>query len=240
MGFKSKGFTMLSLLVVLVVSGCSSLASLAGRDQPTPALQDSMAELATTQAADTPPSTPAVQDNTEAPATTAVEDSTEAPVGKLAADKLPCPQDAQGMQFFADEANGFCLLVPDGFTITRPDDSEVAAFAGTPGAASGSTPLGYIIVGDAQGKTAAEIAAPVIDQAKGLGMKVEPTDITLGGEQAVMVDNLPGQDVTRKVFVVHGGTKYELSFTPSDPNLDTYPAVKSLYDAVIGSFAFLR
>jgi hypothetical protein len=169
----------------------------------------------------------------------AIEENTAAAAGKMAADALPCPQDVKGMQFFAEEAHGFCVLIPDGFDITRPDDSEVAAFIG-PKSESGLVPLGYIVVTDAKGKSAAEIAAPAIAEAKNMGLAVEQKDIILGGEKAVMVDGLPGQDVTRKIFVVHGGTEYEISFTPADPKLDVYASVESLTDAVTGSFAFLR
>lgn len=211
MRLKEFGFAAVLLLTVMWVSGCAS---------PAGTVESTQALAATVQATEAAPAT------------------TEAPAGKQVADKVPCKQDAEGMQFFANEAYGFCVLVPQEFSIARPDDHEIAAFSGTP--QGGTAPLAYIIVSDAGGKTAAEIAAPAIAEAKGLGLTVTQTDITLSGEPAVVVDGLPGQDVTRTIFVVHNGTEYAISFTPADPKLEAYPSVQKLYDAVIGSFAFMR
>jgi hypothetical protein len=205
MKVKGAGFGVVSMMVVLVMSGCSPFIVSASGEQPTPIVEELAAEQ---------------------------------PAGKLAADSLPCPQDAEGMQFYADEAHGFCLLVPDGFEINQSSDNQLSLVGAM--TESGVPPLGYIIISDAEGKTAAEIAAPEIEQAQGMGMNVAPQDITVGGEPAVMVDGLPGQDVTRKVFVVHGGMAYQLAFTPADPNMDGYDSLMALYDAVIGSFNFLR
>lgn len=173
---------------------------------------------------------------TAEPTTSLIEESA---AGKIAADAVPCAQDAEGMQFYADEAHGFCVLIPDGFSINQSSDVQVASFVGTM-TAGGYMPLGLINVTDAGGKSAAEIAAPAVAETQGMGLNVTQQTITVGGEEAIMVDGLSGQDVTRKVFVVHGGTLYEMSFTPSDPNLDTYASVQALYDSVVGTFAFLR
>lgn len=174
---------------------------------------------------------PAPVIETEAP-------STEAPAGKISADALPCPQDAEGMQFTADEANGYCVLVPEGFEVNRSTDMQMSFIGPVP--ESGVQVLGFIMVSDAEGKTAAEIAAPVISEAEGMGMNLTQQDLTVGDEPALMVDGLPGQDSNRQVFVVHGGKLFKLMFVPSDPNDPNYAQMQSLYDAVIGSMAFLR
>ncbi len=172
------------------------------------------------------------------PPTPAPITRTPQPTNPPAASALPCRQGGDSMQLLTDEAHNFCVLVPKGFTISQPGDTEVAAFVGP--MAPGGPAVGWIMISDAQGKSAAENAAPAIADAQNLGISVTQQAITVGGEPAVMVDGLPGQDMTRKVFVVHGGVLYELGFTPSDSKLDTYPALQSLYEAVVGSFTFLR
>src|SRR5689334_7212912 len=96
MKFRFTGFGL--ALVMIAASGCSQVIVRVEGTQPAPVIE--------TQAA-----------ATEAP-------STEAPAGKDSADSLPCPQDAEGMQFFADEANGYCVLVPEGFEISRASDTQ--------------------------------------------------------------------------------------------------------------------
>jgi hypothetical protein len=170
--------------------------------------------------------------------TPVIEESTAAPQGKLAADALPCPQDAAGMQFVADEANGYCVLVPQAFSVERPNDSEMAFLGPVP--ESGTQAIGLIWVEDAGGKTAAEIVAPVIADSESLGLAVVQTQITLSGEQALVIDGLTGQDINRQVFVVHGGKLYKMMFVPDTDQDSNYETMQALYDAVIGSFAFLR
>jgi hypothetical protein len=160
------------------------------------------------------------------------------PEGKIAADSLPCPQEAEGMQFFAEEAHGYCVLVPDTFSVERPLDDEVI-FQG-PVPQSGGQALGFIVVADVQGQSTAEFAAPLIAEAENMGMTVVQSTITLSGEEALVVEGLPGQDISRQVFVVHGGMLYRMTFVPDDASDEGFESMQALYDAVIGSFAFLR
>ena len=100
--------------------------------------------------------------------------------------------------------------------------------------------LAIIEVMDAEGKTAAEHAAPVIADSEALGLNVTQQVITLSGEEAVVVDGLTGQDMNRRVFVVHDGKLFNMMFSPSDPADANAASLQALYDAVIGTFAFLR
>jgi hypothetical protein len=205
MKFKLAGSGVVSMVVLLVMSGCSPFIVSAEGEAPTPVIK-------------------------EIPA--------EEPAGKLAADSLPCPQDVEGMEFVAEEAHGFCVLVPEGFEVNHPTDYEMTFVGPVP--ESGVQALGIIEVKDAEGKSAAEHAAPYIADSEALGLNVERQTITLSGEEAVVVDGLTGQDMNRRVFVVHEGKLYNMMFAPSDPSDANYDSLQSLYNAVIGSFAFLR
>src|SRR5690349_4227963 len=110
MKVKIAGAGVVSMMVLLVVSGCSPFIVSASDEQPTPIVEELPAEET---------------------------------AGKLAADSLPCPQDAEGMQFYADEAHGFCLLVPEGFDINQSGDNQLSMVGAM--TASGVPPLGYIV-----------------------------------------------------------------------------------------------
>lgn len=170
--------------------------------------------------------------------TPVIEEITAEPQDKVDASALPCPQDVPGMQLVSDETHGFCTLIPEGFSVEHPNDYEVVFIGPVP--EWGTHALAIIVVRDAEGKAAAEHAAPLVAEAEGMGMAVTQTRVTIGGEEGLVVDGLPGQDINRRVFVVHGEQLYDILFVtaimPDDPG---YEPTHALYDAVTGSFAFL-
>jgi hypothetical protein len=69
---------------------------------------------------------------------------------------------------------------------------------------------------------------------------IERTDITIDGEPAVVLDHLPGQDLNRRVFLVHEGRFYHLFFTPVDPSQpEVYQRMEDFYRTIIDSFRFV-
>ncbi len=72
------------------------------------------------------------------------------------------------------------------------------------------------------------------------GFDIERTSLTVGDEEAVQLDHIPGQDYYRKVLVARNGFLYQLSFSPYDPGLvDTFAQAEHLYRIVIDSFHFV-
>jgi hypothetical protein len=73
-----------------------------------------------------------------------------------------------------------------------------------------SPPFAQIEVADAAGRSvqasADELVAPLT------GFELEREDVTLGGEAAVMLDRLPGQELGRGVLAVHAGKLCRLAF----------------------------
>jgi hypothetical protein len=144
------------------------------------------------------------------------------------------------MQLYTNEEFGFCVLVPQGFDISESDYETQVFFFG-PEYSVDSGPMGWVKTSDAQGKSAMESAAPALAEWETIwGKPAEPEMIAVAGEEAVRIDGLPGQDVTRKVFVVHARTLYEMAFLPSTSNYEHYDTVMALYEAMIGSFTFAQ
>ena len=73
------------------------------------------------------------------------------------------------------------------------------------------------------------------------GMPIQYTpDMSLGGEAAVMLDQVPGQDVSRQVLAVYGDRLYKLTFVPANEDAgEVYEKMESLYAVVIDSWRFL-
>ena len=92
-----------------------------------------------------------------------------------------------------------------------------------------------------EGRTAAQVAEAQISSA-GAGFNITRQDLELGGEEAVMVDGLPGPDPWRKMFVVHDNRLYTLTFQPWQPVPEgngQRNLLEDLYTLVVDSFHFL-
>ena len=58
--------------------------------------------------------------------------------------------------------------------------------------------------------------------------------LTIDGEEAVLLDNLPGQDFNRRVVVMHNNMVYSLMFMPLSPEAEP------LYQSVLDSLRFVE
>ena len=71
------------------------------------------------------------------------------------------------------------------------------------------------------------------------GVDVGRWTVTLGGEQAVVLDGMPGQDLVRKVYIVRQQTLYILIFSPTrSQNAAASNQMEALYAAVTSSWAW--
>jgi hypothetical protein len=91
-------------------------------------------------------------------------------------------------------------------------------------------------------------AAWYADQAKqdnaSLGSQVtsqiSSSTSVIDGQQAYILERMPGQDLSRQVFIVYEGFLYHLTFWPDDPQAGAaYQQMETLYAAVINSLHFL-
>jgi hypothetical protein len=156
--------------------------------------------------------------------------------------KPSCPEPMEGTQLLMNEGHGYCLLHPTEYSVVYPPmesclantvnsmECQFITFTGSEGG-----PNAWINVDEASGRTAGEVADAEI-AFLGPDFNIERTDLTIDGEQAVLMDGLPGQDIVRKVVIVHNDLLYMLSFTPWDKN-DT--ALVNLYTTIVNSLHFL-
>jgi len=97
--------------------------------------------------------------------------------------------------------------------------------------------LFWLEISDSYDRTAEVIADQEMTFAPGLD--VGRWTVMIGGEQAVVLDGMPGQELQRRVYVVHQQTLYMLGFWPvHSENKAASDQMEALYTAVTSSWAW--
>jgi hypothetical protein len=167
--------------------------------------------------------------------TACAQESAADPVSQEGDTMKECSPATTGTQLLSNAAHGYCLLYPTGYDLVQPNLDETVILVGS--LLDVEHPKAFINVQDAAGRTAAQAADEV--EAGLPGFAIQRSSVTLGGEEAVVLDNVPGQDLNRQLVVVHDGRLYKFTFVPADPGLgDLYIRMEELYSTVINSFEF--
>jgi hypothetical protein len=137
-------------------------------------------------------------------------------------------------EWFSSDQPGLCFSYPQGYAIVPADIVEIGA-PDLPG--SDVKGLFWLEISDSYGRTAETIADQDLTFAAGLD--VGRWNLTLDGEQAAVLDGMPGQDLQRRVYVVHEGTLYVLAFMPTrSENNAANDQMEALFNAVTSSWAW--
>ncbi len=156
-----------------------------------------------------------------------------------------CPEVISGTILLRSDEYGYCLLLPEEYLV---DDSLTSEGGGAETAVYRGSPLDaaharlFITIDDAQGQTLeaitlareAEIegALPGFDLAWAAGP-------VLDGALTNELAQVPGQDLSRQMLLLHDGRLYTLVFIPDDPDLgQAYAEMQLLYETMIESFRF--
>ncbi|HVF25808.1 MAG TPA: hypothetical protein VNA23_07955 [Anaerolineales bacterium] len=147
-----------------------------------------------------------------------------------------CPTPTAETKLLTNSEDGYCLLYPAEYSTTIPKYIVINPIS-APGDIPGEAWLN-IATADAAGRTAAQIADEAI-AAVGEGFNITRFEAVVDGEQAVVVDGLPGQDSARNVFIVHNGRLYNIIFMPWLPNATEPTALENLYTIAMDTLHFL-
>jgi len=142
-----------------------------------------------------------------------------------------------GTKLLKNEAHRYCLLYPMGYDVMYPGGYEMVLAAGS--LLSVEQPRVYINAREAAGRTAEQVADEL---AVGFAAEfdVRRSSVMIDGEEAVVLDNVPGQDISRQVVVAHNDRLYVLVFVPASEDYgEVYTQMEDLYAMVIDSFTFL-
>lgn len=161
--------------------------------------------------------------------------------GAGGATSATCPEPGEGMEQYTSEVGGFCVNFPEEYTVTKFEEGSSVRIEEEPPAMPHPLPpfasidvLGELgqSAEDAAGAVEADIQAALPD------WQVVRETTTLGGESAVVLRSIPGQDLNRQVFAEHEGRLYRLTFYPDDEAVPEFGEMERLYSAVLESFTF--
>ena len=131
----------------------------------------------------------------------------------------------------------YCFAYPQGFTLLI-NGSQVEVMGPSSGPGGLVAGMVWIDVIDAPGRTALEIADEEVNAF--VGVSPLRSTVRLGGEEALVFDGMPGQDLIRKVYIVHNGMLYTLSFSPYQSDNDTANAqMETLFASVTSSWVWM-
>jgi len=140
-------------------------------------------------------------------------------------------------QLFSSVQLGICFSYPMGY-IQLPESDTVAITA-----PDRPDWLVWLEISDAYDRTALRIADE--DMTYAVTQQGVPRanlgwwSITLGGEEAVVLDGMPGQDLQRRVYVVRDQTLYVLAFMPTrSENKAVNDQMEALYAAITSSWSW--
>jgi hypothetical protein len=143
-------------------------------------------------------------------------------------------------ELFSSDRLGLCFSYPQGYTQNSYDDTVAIAAPDLPG--TDKKGRFWLEISDSYNRTALKIADEDMTIAVSQGVPPENLgwwSITLGGEEAVVLDGMPGQYLQRRVYVVHEQTLYVLAFWPTrSENKATGDQMETLYTAVTNSWAW--
>ena len=95
----------------------------------------------------------------------------------------------------------------------------------------------WIDATDAQGRSAQDVAD---EEVNAFGGSPPRSTVVLGGEEALVLDGMPGQDPIRKVYIVHDGLLYTLSFSPyRSENATANAQMEMLFASVTSSWVWM-
>ncbi len=138
-------------------------------------------------------------------------------------------------QKFSSDKLGVCFSYPQGYTEIPTGETVTISAPDLPGATAKG--LFWLEMSDAYGRTAERIANE--DATYAAGVSLDRWPVTLDGEPAVVLDGMPGQELQRRVYVVHQQTLYVLAFWPArSDNKAAADQMEALYSAITTSWAW--
>jgi hypothetical protein len=132
---------------------------------------------------------------------------------------------------------GYCLQYPAEYDVAFFKPNNLMFFKSS--ILNVSEPNLRIDVQPAGGMTVDQAADKIVEDYAVPGVEVPRVEMTIGGEKALMLDGLSGQDPNRQVVVLHKDSLYILLFLQMDKDQPELVALaEALYHTVVASFNF--
>lgn len=170
--------------------------------------------------------------------------ATDAPASTIA----DCPEPGEGTLLYVSEEQGFCLLYPDNYQV-NPEwwvaGSNSVAFIGSPLDTSSMEPVLVILRVSFNGplvhvNTPQEYAAKWQEIYTPFDVS-EGTDMTIGGQPATLVRNIPSRLAEQTAFIIANGYRYTVTIQPQPGDIpDLTAEVEATWATATGSIVFFE
>lgn len=148
-----------------------------------------------------------------------------------------CSRNLDQTRLLVNFIQGYCLRYPAEYDVSFLNSNQIMFFKYS--ILNHTEPNAYIEVQPAGGMTVEQAAEQILAVYGIPDVEIPRIEMSLGGEKAIMLDGLSGQDPNRQVVVLHKDTLYTLYFMQMDKNQPEMTAqAETLYDTVIQSFNF--
>jgi len=167
---------------------------------------------------------------------TADESETQVEIGDNKVSVAECSEATTGLHQLVYASQGICFLYPDNYDVFQGEDGGLTLYVGS--LLNTEAPVASFTFAGPSDRSLEDVVA------ERLASFSLPTGseqrITLGGEPAILLDNLPGQDTNRRVLTMHAKLVYELIVSRIGPDYGKVgEQAEVLFDQIIGSFKFI-
>lgn len=141
-----------------------------------------------------------------------------------------CPAVRDSLQVHIDARRGFCLLLPATYSAFSVNPNEVVFVKES--LLNVTEPRLSISVVGAGARTLDQVVADILT---GLpAYDFQPSTVNIAGQTAAVLDNVPGQDLMRRVLFIHNSRLYDLTFSPAD-----HGDMAAFYGLIVDNFQLL-
>jgi hypothetical protein len=142
-----------------------------------------------------------------------------------------CPQERVDTQLIIDARRGLCLLIPAAYTLFNPNPSEFVIAKDS--LLNVTEPRMSLSIVNAGARTLEQFAADIVAAMPGFDIK--QSTMPIAGSDAIVLDNVPGQDLLRRVLFAHNGKLYDLTFSPAD-----HAQLETFYQSIIADLQLIE
>jgi len=158
---------------------------------------------------------------------------------ETASDKVSvasCPEPIPGTHQLIYAAKGICFLYPDNYDVFQSTDGSVAIYVRS--LLNTEAPVAAIHFAALEGRAIQEVIPDYPSDAELATMSLLTID--LGEEMATVLDNLPGEDVNRRIIAVHDDNVYDLMISRIGADYGVVgEEAEALYNLITSTFQFI-
>ena len=169
----------------------------------------------------------------------AAAETRDEPVAQVSSEKVSvadCIEATPGTSQLIFAAQGVCFLYPNNYEVFQVDDGSLTLYVES--LMNTEAPLASIQFKTLDGRSIQEVIPDYPSNEELAVMSLLTID--LGGEMATVLDNLPGQDINRRVIALHENRVIDIMIARIGPEYgDVGEQAEFLYRTITESFRFI-